>query len=257
MKKSTVLFLIVVNLTACTTIINIPNTVKSPTTLGNNTFDISGIGGGAPSIPLKDKDTITVDDIGFVPIAGFKFGYGLTDKMDIEAETSAPILIGALHYISLGINYQWLGNPVYKTKQGDWTSTTQLKAILGIKDKANSKIIKSPMGFSLSNTAGYMIYDWLTVYGGGQATYIFAEFKIKKQEQGTAKKIDSHILSYGPFAGIRFKLFDLDTTNSPWKIIFSLEGNLTNVPLSIGFDKRKNRHWMPGFIGSSSVLLQF
>ena len=106
-------------------------------------------------------------------------------------------------------------------------------------------------GFSLSNSFGYMIWDWLAVYGGGQVIYIFADYKVKDNEKKTTMKTDDHLWGYGPFAGIQ-----LNTTGPYWKIIFAVEGNATNIPIATGWYKGNKRQWAPGWAGYLGVLLK-
>ena len=78
------------------------------------------------------------------------------------------------------------------------------------------KIIEATLsGFSLSNSFGYMIWDWLAVYGGGQFSYLFAKYKMNDNEKKTTDKIDDHLWGYGPFFGTQ-----LNTTGPYWRVVF-------------------------------------
>ena len=266
MKKLIIPLFFVVNLTACLTVINVPTQVNSPTTLGDNVLDVSVFGARAPVNYVKDEgdegiETRFLHDQPWLPALGLKLGYGVTNNIDVELQTEYAYI--GLPYISLGMKYQWLGAPIYKTKRDDWNSTAQLKFMLGhIKTTRTSSSEEGALadkvriwvsGFSLSNSFGYMIQDWLVVYGGGQAIYMFVDYKLKKQGNTKLSKVESHIWGYGPFAGVQLNT----TLGSVWKVVFSLEGSFTNLPVAAGFYKGKERHWTPGVAGSLSVLFPF
>ena len=164
MKNLIVFFLFAFNLTPCLSL-SIPKQINSPTTLGNN-------------VAVLEIEQLTIkENKGFI---GFDFGlgYGVTDKMDIDIDLEITRSDSKMDYISLGVQYQWLGASAFKTTENNWNSTTQLKFILGDANNSSKEVagnrIKAP-GFSLSNSFGYMIQDWVSVYGGGQAVYLFVD----------------------------------------------------------------------------------
>ena len=276
-----VILFFVVNLTACLSLSN-PNQTKLPTTSGRKVLSISAVGSVSSGINFVPPDK--EDSVGSLTPpspAGFRFGYGITDKIDVESELIAASIPD--FYASLGVRYQWLGESVFKVKPNDWTSTAQMKFIYGEgsetgedylyvkdEDKSFDRYLSGKgvlYGFSLSNSFGYKVWDWFVVYGGGEVIYLSANYEVnieakeqkpqvenKTKESTTRsnKKIDDKFWLYGPFAGIQ-----LQTTGPHWKILFALEGNLINLPIATGWYKGKERHWQRSVTASLNILLPF
>ena len=153
------------------------------------------------------------------------------------------------------MSYQWLGTPIYKTKQGDFNSTVRFHLIGQYSFRVTHGRYTEEwtvlgLGFSLSNSLGYMISDWFSVYGGGRSIYILANQEIiDLKQKNNSKTTDSHLWYFGPFVGVR-----LNTTGSIWKFVFALEGNFTSIPIDAGFYAKSERYWIPGYSSSLSVL---
>ena len=267
MKKLIISLFFFVSLIACGTL-RVPHYAKSPMTLGDDVLDFSIFGAMDPHIPLKYKEDDADPNPDKLPISdiGLKLRYGMTDTMDIVFFGSAFTIVG------LGLGYQWMGKSVYKTKKNNWNSTVQLKYVISRKSGKsiepptptstdNTVYLREhmefnlPAVFSLSNSFGYMVNDWFTVYGGGQILYIQTKYKI--EDKKGKRSVDKHIWGYGPFGGILLNLIGLGTTNSSWKIIFVAEGSLTNIPVALSWNKGKERHWLPGISSSLSFLIRF
>lgn len=282
MRIFAILFLI--NLTACLSL-SVPNQTKSPTTVGHKVLSISAIGSFlGPWIKFLPPDRESSSGSLAPPMpTGLRLGYGITDKIDIESE----LLIASVPYLSagLGVKYQWLGESAFKTEQNDWTSTAQLNFIHGYGEYEEYEEYEGERpfsfvrnllsgsgvlyGFSLSNSFGYMVLDWLVVYGGAKVTYLSAEYNVdieakeqkdpqvesKTAESTTSsnKKIGDKFWIYGPFAGIQLK----KTMGPHWKIIFTVEGNTINLPQHTGWYKKRKRIWQPHLAASLNILLPF
>ena len=202
--------------------------------------------------------------------AGFRFGYGLTDEIDIESELTAASIPD--FYASLGLRYQWLGESALKAKQNDWTSVAQLKLIYGAGEETGEDKISSSTegdtiqrhlvghgfgaGFSLSNSFGYTVRDWFTIYGGGEIIYLYANYEVevstKSKNIEEKRETDDNLWIYGPFAGIQ-----LNTTGPHWMLVFALEGSLMYHPVATGWNKEKKWQLQPGLASSIKVLLPF
>ena len=254
--KTFVILFFVVQLTACATKLAVPGHTNSPTTLGEGVLSASGGVASEPHVRFKDSNDSKVYPSEYFlspPNAiHFKLGYGITDRIDTGLLFDANVESNSL---ILDLSYQWLGVPIYKTKQGDLNSTVRL-SLIGQYDRGKAHSVdiieKSVMGlgFSLSNSFGYMISDWLSFYGGGRAIYILANYEIKKDS--SSKTTNSHLWYFGPVVGVQ-----LSTTGSIWKVVFTIEGNFTSIPVAAGFYKKNDRWWIPGYSGILSVLYQF
>ena len=270
MKNLIIPLFFVFNLTACVTTIGVPDHVKSPMTRGKDVLDISGVGAVGPASEfIFPDDAVGPANIIFPddeetaipnPNFGLKLSYGITDTVDVGLEFAMQEE-PEVGFLSLEVKYQWLGKSIFQTKQSDWNSATQLKVTYGEGGGSENKDERAEswegegtlLGFSLSNSFGYMVWDWLAVYGGAQVGYMFADYKVNiVGKESTTKKIEDHIWRYGPFAGIQ-----LNTVGSHWKIIFALEAGITNVPSVTGWDKGEKRNWELNQAVSASILLQF
>ena len=212
---------------------------------------------------------------------GIKVGYGITDKIDIEAELSTTESLPD-YYTSLGVKYQWLGESAFKVKSSNLTSTTQLKFIYGeVSEEEKAKTKKIPIkkdpkttfyidkhvthhylirgdlyGFSLSNSFGYVVWDWFVIYIGGAVTYLSASYEVTARDytgssvKKTEAETEDDLWIYWPFAGIQ-----LQTTGLHWKIIFALEWNVVNLPLYMGWNNKEKRQWDSAINASVNILL--
>ena len=81
------------------------------------------------------------------------------------------ILLNTYATLYAGIQYQWLGEPIDKVTEGQWISTANLSTGLY-------------SNIPLSNSFGYMIRDWLSIYGGVQV--------IRKKYITKEKQINIH-----------------------------------------------------------------
>ena len=282
-----VILFFVVNLTACLSL-SIPNQTNPPVTSGHKVLSISAVGSTGPPIDFIPPGQESGGGELVPPMpAGFRFGYGVIDKIDIESELTAASVPD--FYASLGVRYQWLGESAFKIKPNDWTSTAQLKFIYATggesredylyvrdEDKSFDRYLNGfgdLYSFSLSNSFGHVISDWFVVYGGAKVIYLSAEYNVNieaeeqrrpprvedKVEGKTAEsitrskeEIDDKLWIYGPFAGIQ-----LQTTGPHWRIIFALEGTLLNLPIATGWYKGEERHWQPNVAASLNILLPF
>ena len=140
-------------------------TNNNPFTTGKSKFDFS-IGGALPLLPPVSKEF----DFFTRSIGILSFGYGLTNKVYIRVGT-APLIqpnpylgpyLGLLSAIlspsslAIEIQYQWLGSPLNKIEENQWNSTVKLSAGL-------------PGNILVSNSFGYTIKNWLSIYSGLQA----------------------------------------------------------------------------------------
>ena len=251
MKKLSTLVFFVVALQAYG--LSIPNQVNSPMALGDHVLDIS--------IVLVNGDGGAF---------GLRSSYGVTDKIDVEFEGVKTDLSYIGLDIGLGLSYQWLGESVYKIKQNNVNSTARLKFFRGesqedyiiaqhssgdVSDGVKTRI-KSPIGVSFSNSFGYVLREWISIYGGGQIAYVFVRHEMKIGSE-PEERTDNHIWRYGPFGGILFSLVGSGTVDSFWKIVFAIEGSFMNTPISSLLYKGKERHWLPITSGSLSILFAF
>ena len=248
-----VILFFIVNLTACVTM-SVPGYINSPTALGEGVLNVSGIVANEQQI-IFSSDTETPPVLEYehsfeLSTMYFKIGYGITDRMDTEllfGSHFGSFDIEGDKHLSLSLSYQWLGASIYKTKQGDLNSTAKLQLIRQNESFDNEFVVGS--GFYLSNSFGYMISNWFSFYGGGRAIYILANYEIKEEDNN--RTINNHLWCFGPFVGVQ-----LNTIGSVWKIIFAVEGNFTDMPISAGFYELDKNYWIPGYSSSLRVLYQ-
>ncbi len=256
--KTFVILFFAIQLTACATKLAVPGPTNSPTTLGEGVVSVSGGIASEPHVHFKDSNDSKVYPSEYFlssPNAiHFKLGYGITDRIDTgllyDANADSNSLV-------LDLNYQWLGVPIYKTKQGDLNSTVRL-SLIGqydqgkVRGSGSIRASVEGLGFSLSNSFGYMVSDWFSFYGGGRSIYILASYEIKNKIDSSSRTTNNHLWYFGPFIGIQ-----LNTTGSIWKVVFTVEGNFTSIPVAAGFYKKDDRWWIPGYSGVLSVLYHF
>ncbi len=82
-------------------------------------------------------------------------------------------------------------------------------------------------GFSAANSWGYMVKDWLAVYGGGQLIYQYMAYDF-----GQTGNFKFHFFGGGPFAG-----FQLQAGSPRHKAFLAGEGSVTGIQSLRGAEK--------------------
>ncbi|MCH2533159.1 MAG: hypothetical protein MK008_01820 [Bdellovibrionales bacterium] len=201
-------------LQACAITVPVRQT-NSPQTNGNNVLEYTTSVGSSPMIePEVSSGLETADNHGDLV---HRISYGITDSVDLEYEMGVNFFSGSQSV--LGLKYQWIGTPSFKTKEGDFHSTVRLRymGFSGVKDDPNkeetifddSKFIENLSAdmYSISNSFGYSFFDSLMGYGGFQ--YIKGDINFRYRDGGpTGTLINSSrsIDGYGAFAGLSLNI---------------------------------------------------
>ena len=212
MKKLIILLISILITHTC--FANVFRTNNSPFTIDKGKFDLS-IGTSSAYVPSS------ADVIVGIPITAFLgFGYGKTDKLYIQmgVDIIAPSVGTALF---AGAWYQWLGD----SNENPWSSTAKLSA-----DLTGNVLI--------SNSFGYTVKNWLSIYSGVQITADANEYSHFPPLNKSDKSKSPYSYEYGAFAGIRL---NIDIFSD--QLIYIMEAGYLNMVVVL--TEKKQRFWVP------------
>lgn len=266
-----------ISLTACMSTLP-QHQLQSPASLGKGGLSASVL--GYLYFPADKPDSPPA----FSYVAGAGAAYGVTEKLDIEAEVLPE------WQFNLGAKYQWRGSSLYKTKRGEWNSAVRSNISFTYKEKQAAParpietkgLLEEPaktiaafaalpvkaaiagiiegtikgldnwfgggqkgIGFSAANSWGYMVRDWAAVYGGGQVMYQYMMFDFPH-----GGKYKFHLFGARPFVGIQ-----LHTTGPKHRVFWSGEGGVMGVQSLQG--TKKAAAIVPGVSTSLGWLSSF
>ena len=182
---------------------------------GNNVLEYTTSTGASPLIEPETSSGLETPDtqIDFVQ----RFAYGITESLDLEYEIGVNIFSGSQSVV--GLKYQWVGTPSFKSKKGDFHSSIRLRymGFSGIKDDPNkeenifddSKFVEnlSAEMYSVSNSFGYNFLDNFMGYIGFQ--YIKGDIDFRYRDggpTGTLIDLTRTVDGYGGFAGLSLNI---------------------------------------------------
>ena len=216
MKKLNILLISILITHTC--FASVFRTNNSPFTLDKGKFDLS-VEGSRFFVPPS------ADVIVGIPYTGsLGFGYGATDEWYIQM---------GMYWLAPFVEtwYQWLGH----SNENSWSSTVKLAA-------------QWPGVFLISNSFGYTVENWLSVYGGLQVTADLNKYpSFSPPNKSDQSKPYSY--GYGAFAGIHLN----KNIFSESQLIYMLEAGYLNTDFAE--TKEKSRFWVP--VISSSLSFAF
>ena len=241
--------------------------VNSPQTLGNNVLEASiltGIGatvgpdfedGTGPALAAEDDFADT--NLYF----GYRVAYGLTEKLDLEAEALASFFTGSS--FSAALKYQWMGKSFYDSSPGDWSSAIRVRYLVadGYEDDADESAGSDTIlddvfmekldanGLSAALSFGYHVANPFSVYFGAQAMSYDLEYRYREDNAtGTLYQGERSINGFGPFLGL-----SVFTTGDFFRYKFSAEISYTNMPATYSDE----RVWYEGIAIGNSFIFNF
>ena len=123
------------------------------------------------------------------------------------------------------------------------------QALLNITEEILANLGKGQKGiaFSAANSWGYMVRDWLAVYGGGQLIYQYMMYDFAK-----AGRLRFHFYGGGPFAGIQ-----IHAGGPKHKVFWAGEGSVTGILSAREGTAKKETALIPAISSSLGYLYSF
>lgn len=215
--------------------------LSTPETLGPWGFRFAFFTGSAPSFVTPSATTIPTQTAYTMPIAGYHFGIGLTNSLQLNGEVFGGGVGSAGS--SVALKYQFNGANYFAAKAGNFSTALTLRYWNSDALSFNmSKVTTSATypyadlnakGYDATFSVGKRFWDSIAGYVGLKAVSGNLEAKYKNTETGSPVSTDSRVLTGGG------AVIGLNTGFKGDKIgiDFTMEAELMSLPATTSSEK--------------------